>query len=120
MVEEDLVDGSHLRSRGPLRVRPGKRDALEFLGSGVEGCLSWGACDKDKDYLGGGMSHLHQNGRRYAGAHYGNAPIFPDNAGCLGEGVNPMGEEGGVGYGRTSDHLDETWICADGHGPPSH
>lgn len=74
-------------------------------------------------HLGGGTGHLEKKDHRDGGAHRGNARALPGNGGCLGEGVNPQGEEGEegeVGQGHTADHLDETWICADGRGPPSH
>lgn len=72
------------------------------------------------DHLGGGMGLLERKGRRGGGAHRGNARDPPGNAGQVGEGVNRQGEEGEVGQGHTSDHLDETWICVGGRGPPSH
>lgn len=72
------------------------------------------------DHLGGGMGLLDRKGHRAGGARHGNAPGPPGNAGHLGEGANPEGEEGEVGQGHTADHLDETWICVDDRGPPSH
>lgn len=64
------------------------------------------------DRLGGGKGRLERKGHHYDEAH--------DDAGRLGEGENPQGEEGEVGQDQTSNHQDETWICVDGRGPPSH
>lgn len=63
--------------------------------------------------LGGGKGHLERNGHHDGEAH-------PGNGGRLGEGEKPHAEEGEVGHDHMVDHQDETWICADGHGPPSH
>ncbi len=71
------------------------------------------------DHLGGGKGRLERKGHRDGGGHHGSAQGPPGNAGRLGEDVNPRGEEGAVGQGHTADHLDETWICVDGRGPPS-
>lgn len=69
-------------------------------------------------HLGGGKGRLERKGHRDGGGRRGNAQGPLGNAGRLG--VNPQGEEGEGGQGHTADHRDETWICVDGRGPPSH
>ena len=121
-VEEGGCDvGSRVRSMGPLRVREGESGALELWGSAVEGCL---ACNMVP--LCGGKALLERRGHRDGGGYRGKTRVLPGNADSLGddvnpqgeEGENPQGEEGEVGH--TADHLNETWICVDGRGPPSH
>lgn len=124
-AEEEGCDvGSRVRSKGPLRVREGESDALELWGSAVEGCL---ACNMVP--LCGGKAPLERRGHRDGGGHRGKTRVPLGNANSLGDDVNPQGEEGGNPWveegeegevGHTVDHLNETWICVDGRGPPSH
>lgn len=107
--------GSHGRRKGPLRVREVEWAALVLWGSGVAGCLAG-----NMDHLGGRTGCLERKDHHCGGAHCGNARGPPGNAGHLGKGANPQGEEGEVDRGHTADHRDETWICVDGRGPPSH
>lgn len=107
--EGGCAAGSREHSKRPLRLGGGGLGAPELWGNGAEGSL---ACNMDR--LGGGKGRLERKRCRDDGAHPGNA------FGRLGEGENSQGEEGEVGRDHTTSHQGETWICADGRGPPSH
>lgn len=80
----------------------------------MKGCL---ACSMDP--LGGRKDRLERKRHHDGATHHGTSRGLPGNASRLGEGVNPQGDAV-VGQGHTADRLDETWICVDGRGSPSH
>lgn len=81
----------------------------------MEGCL---VCNTG--HLGRGKDCLGNKGARAGGVRRVAARGPPGNAGHLSGDVNPQGDVADAGQCHTDVHQDDTGICVDDHGPPSH